>query len=394
MAARFQFTEGTTSYLTYKRLAWAAFIILILIVAFAYADTGQIILGGNKYSLSIGRLSKAVSFMIAILGLQVVVGYTGQIALGQSFFFGTGAYTAAYLVQDQSWPWLLTLAVIVPSCFLLGMLFGLPALRIRGLYLALVTLGLAAIFPALAKIDALEKYTAGSAGKAVDRDKLLSAPSWLPLNGIANALQKLPLFGSYFGEGDLSSREADRMFKFFMFTILAFVCFWLVGNMLKSRPGRAIRAIRDNETSAAVSGIDLARFKTISFGIASALGGVGGMVYVAELGIASPDDFTQLLAINFIVGLVVGGVGTLPGAVVGGLVIAFVPDWASETSSFPLIPERWLTGPTGTLILGVMLIVLTFFLPGGIVSGARRLKARFVSVTPRAPELATVGVSE
>ncbi len=118
------------------------------------------------------------------------------------------------------------------------------------------------------------------------------------------------------------------------------------------------------------------------------------MVYVAELGIASADDFTQLLAINFIVGLVVGGVGTLPGVVVGGLVIAFIPDWASETSSLPGIPERWLSGPTGSLILGILLIALTFFLPGGIVSGARRLKARFVSVRPIPPKLATMGLGD
>jgi branched-chain amino acid transport system permease protein len=111
------------------------------------------------------------------------------------------------------------------------------------------------------------------------------------------------------------------------------------------------------------------------------------MVYVAELGIASPNDFTQLLAINFIVGLVVGGVGTLAGAVVGGFVIAFVPDWASSTTSVPVVPERWLSGPTGTFILGIMLILLTFFLPGGVVAGTRKLKARFVRVVPQKPDL-------
>src|SRR6187402_2567046 len=98
-----------------------------------------------------------------------------------------------------------------------------------------------------------------------------------------------------------------------LFVGLTLICVWLVANLIKSRPGRAMRAIRDNETSAAVSGVNLAWQKTISFGVASALGGVGGIVYVAELGIASPGDFSQLLAIFFIVGLVVGGVGTLSG---------------------------------------------------------------------------------
>ena len=165
-------------------------------------------------------------------------------------------------------------------------------------------------------------------------------------------LQKIPFFGQYFGDGDLSSNEADRIWKFFVFASSRAICFWMVANLIKSRPGRAIRAIRDNETSAAVSGVHLSRYKTMSFGVASALGGVGGIVYVAELGIASPGDFSQLLAIFFIVGLVVGGVGTLSGAVVGGIVIAFVPEWSSSTTDVPGVPERWLQGPTGTLVLG------------------------------------------
>ncbi|NND73598.1 MAG: branched-chain amino acid ABC transporter permease [Ilumatobacter sp.] len=385
-APRFQFTEGTTQYRTYKLIGYGILLLLILIVAFAYSDTGSITLFDNDYKISITRVTKAISFIIAILGLQVVAGFTGQLSLGQGFFFGVGAYLSAWLVADHNWPWLLTLVVIIPTCFIFGMAFGIPALRIKGLYLALVTLGLAAILPSLILLDKLEPYTAGAAGKQTDSD--LVPPGWLPLDGIVDALHKIPLVGQYFGDGDgLSSREEQRVWTFFIMTIVAVVCFKMVGNLIKSRPGRAIRAVRDNETSAAVNGIGLAYHKTMSFGVASALGGVGGMVYVAELGIASPGDFTQLLSILFIVGLVVGGVGTLSGAVVGGLVIAFVPDWASSTQNFPGVPERWLQGPTGGLILGIMLIVLTFVLPGGIVAGVRRLRARFVRVNPARPPL-------
>jgi branched-chain amino acid transport system permease protein len=399
MAARFQFVQGTPQYRAYKWGGWALFVLFVFLVVFAYADTGQVEILGNGYTVSLSRLSKAVAFMVGVLGLQVIVGFTGQLALGQSFFFGTGAYVSAYLVADQNWSWVASLLIVIPVCFLIGMIFGLPALRIRGLYLALVTLGLAAIFPAIVQLDEFEigpwtipslaQYTGGAGGKTVSSE--LVPPSWVPLDGIASFLQGIPLIGQYFGDGDLSSREADRIWAFFLFAVLAGVAFWLIANMLKSRPGRAIRAIRDNETSAAVSGVNLTITKTLSFGIASALGGVGGMIYVAELGIASPGDFTQLLAINFIVGLVVGGVGTLSGAVVGGLVIAFVPDWASETSEFPGIPERWLQGPTGTLILGLLLILLTFFLPGGIVAGTRKLKARLVSIVPRPPQGVAAG---
>jgi branched-chain amino acid transport system permease protein len=381
--ARYTLVQGTPRERSYHWIAWALFIGLLLIVAFAYADTGQLNILENSYSIGLTRLDKAIAFIIAVLGLQVVVGYTGQLALGQSFFFGTGAYLAAWLVEDQHWPWIATLVVVIPVCFALGFLVGIPALRIKGLYLALVTLGLAAIFPTLVQLDSLDQYTDGAAGKKVN--SALTAPGWLPLDGIAAAFQKIPFFGQYFGDGDLSSKEADRIWKFFIFTVVGAICFWIVANLIKSRPGRAIRAIRDNETSAAVSGVHLSRYKTMSFGVASALGGVGGIVYVAELGIASPGDFSQLLAIFFIVGLVVGGVGTLSGAVVGGLVIAFVPEWSSSTTDVPGVPARWLQGPTGTLVLGLLLILLTFVLPGGIVAGVRKMRARVVRVQPTPP---------
>ena len=386
MAAKITLVAGSREHRIYKWGFWGLWVLVIVLVGFAYADVGQLSIGDNTYNISLIRLNKAIAYMIAILGLQVVVGYTGQVALGQSFFVGIGAYTTAYLVQDHHWAYLSTLLVIIPLCLVAGMVLGIPALRIRGLYLALVTLGLAATFPSIVQLDRLFSITNGAGGKQVD--SRLNAPSWLPLNGIANALQDVPLIGQYFGEGDLSSREADRLWKYFLFAIIAGVCFWMVNNLIKSRPGRAIRAIRDNETGAAVSGVNLALNKSLAFGVSSALGGVAGMVYVAELGIASPSDFTQILAILFIVGLVVGGVGTLAGAVVGGLVIALVPDWAASTTEVGPVPDRWLSGPTGSLILGVALIALVFVLPGGTVAGFRKLKARVVRVVPQPPTAA------
>ncbi|MGB3737478.1 MAG: branched-chain amino acid ABC transporter permease [Ilumatobacter sp.] len=381
---RFQIAEGSTAQLTYKWVGIGLFVLFLVMVAFAYNDTGSLTLLGNDYTISTPRLTKAIAFIICILGLQVVAGFTGQLSLGQGFFFGTGAYLAAWLVADHNWSWFATLAVVVPVCFLLGMIVGVPALRIRGLYLALVTLGLAAVFPSLIQLSQLQPYTNGAGGKITDSD--LKPPDWLPLDGIAVALQKIPLLGQYFGDGDLSTKESDRVWVFFLMVVLTVICFKLVGNLINSRPGRALRAIRDNETSAAVTGMNLSLYKTLSFGLASALGGVGGIVYVAELGIAAPGDFTQLISIYFIVGLVVGGVGTLWGAVIGGLVITFIPDWAASTEELPGIPERWLQGPTGPLIMGVLLIVLTFVLPGGVVAGTRKLKAKILRIVPRTPD--------
>jgi branched-chain amino acid transport system permease protein len=391
-SSRYELSEGSGSHKLYKYAGWAALVLLIVVVMFAYSDTGSFSLLGNDYKLGLPRLTKGIAFMIAILGLQVVAGYTGQLSLGQGFFFGTGAYIAAWLVADHNWSWFSTLIVVVPACFLLGMAFGIPALRIRGLYLALVTLGLAAVFPSLTLLDIAEPYTGGAAGKQTDSDLL--APDWLPLDGIASWLQKIPFFGQYFGDGDLSSREKQKIWTFLVMVALAAVCFKMVSTLIRSRPGRAIRAIRDNETSAAITGVNLSLYKTLSFGVASALAGVGGMVYVAELGIASNNDFTQLISIFFVVGMVVGGVGTLPGAVIGGLVIALIPQWASDTQELPLVPERWLQGPTGPLFMGILLIVLTFVLPGGIMSGVRRIRGRIVLVRPARPEISATARTE
>ena len=273
---------------------------------------------------------------------------------------------------DHSWGFLTTLLVVVPLCFLVGMLLGIPALRIKGLYLALVTLAMAAIFPSLVRLEQLgTSPTAPTARRS--RTRTSSPPTGCRSRAWPNCSARFRSFGQYFGEGDVSSPQLEGLYKYFLFVVMAAVCFWVVANVIRSRPGRAMRAIRDNETGAAVSGVDLARTKTLAFGLASALGGVAGTVYVMEIGIASPDDFTQLLAINFIVGLVLGGVGTLSGAVIGGLAITLIPDWSSSTTSVAFVPERWLQGPTGTLFLGISLIAITFFLPGGIIAGIRRL---------------------
>lgn len=380
----FQLQEGTTAQRTYKWVGVALGLLALVLVAFAFNDTGRIELFDNNYTIGLGRITKAVSFIVAVLGLQIVAGFTGQLSLGQGFFFGVGAYISAILVADYNWSYFSTLLVVVPVCFLLGMVFGIPALRISGLYLALVTLGLAAVLPSIVQLKQVAVYTNGAGGKVVTSK--LVAPDWLPLDGVANVLQGIPLFGDWFGDGDLSNGEKEKIWVFMLMVGIALVCFKMTSNLIQSRPGRALRAIRDNETSAAVTGMNLALYKTLAFGVASALGGVGGMIYVTETGIASPNDFTQLLSILFIVGLVVGGVGTLSGAVVGGLVIVFVPDWASSTQSLPGVPDKWLDGPTGNLILGLLLILLTFVLPGGVVSGMRRIKARIVRIVPQAPD--------
>ena len=374
-------TEGSSGHRTYRFVTWGLFALIVVLAGFWAVQTPSFSIGDSTFTFSLGNLSHAVSYMVGVLGLGLLVGFNGQISLGNSFFMGLGAYITATLVVDNGWPYLLTLVVVVPVTFLIGMLVGIPALRIRGLYLALVTLGLAAVFPSLVRLDQVRDRTGGPNGKRISSD--LDAPSWLPLDAIAEGLSKIPLVGEWlFGEGRLGGSEEGDVWVYLLLVALASLAFWVTRNLLYSRPGRSIIAIRDNETGAAVSGVNLSLTKTLTFGTSAALGGLAGTMYAMAIQFVAPDVFGVNLAIFLIVGLVVGGVGTLGGAAVGGLVIIFVPLWASQIASVPGVPERYLRGPTGTFFLGLLLIVLTFVLPGGVVYGFRRLRSRLVRIQP------------
>jgi len=375
-------SEGSTAHRAYRYVPWALFVLVAGLAPFWAVHTPVLEVGESAFTFSLGNLNHAVAFMVGVLGLGLLVGYNGQISLGNSFFMGVGGYLTATLVEDDGWPFLATLVVVLPVCFVIGMVVGLPALRIKGLYLALTTLGLAAVFPSLVRLDQLRDRTGGANGKRVGAD--LEAPEWLPIEDLGEGLASVPVVGEWlFGEGRIGGRDVDAIWVYFLLAALCAAAFWVARNLIYSRPGRSIIAIRDNETGAAVNGVNVPMTKTLTFGVSAALGGLSGTMYAMAIGFVAPDVFGINLAIFLIVGLVVGGVGTLAGAVIGGLVIVFVPVWASQVASFPGVPERYLRGPTGTFFLGVLLIVLTFFLPGGVVYGARRIRARFVQVVPK-----------
>ena len=381
MAPR-QIVEGTKAHRTYRYVPWAIFVLVALAAPFWAVHTPVLEVGESAFTFSLGNLNHAVAFMVGVLGLGLLVGYNGQISLGNSFFMGVGGYLTATLVEDDGWPFLATLVVVLPVCFVIGMLVGLPALRIKGLYLALTTLGLAAVFPSLVRLDELRDRTGGANGKRISAD--LEAPGWIPIEDIGEGLAGIPLIGEWlFGDGRIGGRDVDDIWVYLLLAALCAAAFWVARNLIYSRPGRSIIAVRDNETGAAVNGVNVPMTKTLTFGVSAALGGLSGTMYAMAIGFVAPDVFGINLAIFLIVGLVVGGVGTLSGAIIGGLVIVFVPVWASQVASFPGVPERYLRGPTGTFFLGVLLIVLTFFLPGGIVYGVRRIRARFVQVVPK-----------
>lgn len=371
--------HGTRDHLVYRAIGWLAFLAVAVAVPVMVASPVVFSLGDSTFTIGIENLNHAISYMVAVLGINFLIGFTGQISLGNSFFLGMGAYLTAILVEDHSWSFFLTPIVVVPACFLLGFLVGIPALRIRGLYLALVTLALAVVFPSLVKLDSLADSTGASNGKVVGAD--LESP--IDFESLGSLLEGLPLIGDWFtGVGE---REEHAIWSYLLISLIAGLCFLLSSNMRRSRFGRALVAIRDNETGAAVSGVNLSLYKTVSFGVSAALCGIGGVLFTMAVGTLSPDTFGINLAIFLIVGLVVGGVGTSWGPVIGGLVIIFVPHLTSQVNSvngYELTGDR----PYGTLFLGLLLIALTFILPGGVVDGFHRLRNRVVRVVRTPPE--------
>jgi len=309
--------------------------------------------------------------------LNLVIGYSGQLSLGHSAFVGLGAYRTIILVSDHHWSFFATIPVSAGVCFALGLVVGLPALRIRGLYLAIVTLSLAFVFPTL-----VLKYgtlTGGPNGKKPERGQAkMDPPSWVPFHD--------------------AGRLASPLWLYSILMLMAVILFVVARNFIKSRPGRALIAVRDNQTSAAVSGVNLPIYKVLTFGMSAAFGGIAGTMLMMNKPFASDTQFTIQLAIFLVVGLVIGGAGTISGAVPGALVYVFIPyfmsAWTNDQSGMPIGLRQaskplfdWLStrqgkGAIAGVFFGVLLLIAVFVLPGGIIDGLRRLRARIINVTP------------
>ncbi len=272
-------------------------------------------------------------YAIAILGLALVTGYNGQISLGHGAFYALGAYVTAILTSLYDVPYWATLPVSAAVCAGIGFLVGLPALRLGGLYLALTTFALAVATPQLLKHKALEHWTGGVQGIVVDKP---DPPFGLPIN-------------------------ADQWVYLFSLAVGA-VLFGLVGNLVRGRIGRAMRAVRDNALAAEATGIDVAQFKTRTFAVSAVITGIAGSLSAIVVGFVSPDSFTVFLSITLFTGLVVGGAATVAGPVFGAIFITFLPNVAEQISK-----------AAPGVIYGVVLIAFMFLLPAGVAGGLSRL---------------------
>ncbi len=286
----------------------------------------------SDYNVSL--VARVGVFFIAVLGLDILTGYTGQISIGHGAFMAIGGYTTAVLSRDHDTNLVVTMLVAFAICFVVGFLVGLPALRLSGAYLALVTFALAVSVPLL------------------------------PLK-----------WSSFLGgrDGVQTSHEVSNLWLYgvaWAASAILFVLAWLI---LRGRVGRAFRAVRDSEIAAVASGIELPVYKTLAFGISAAYAGVAGSLFVlANNGFAAPDEFAIVLSLQILIGAAVAGLGSLWGVLAGAAFVGLLP---SVSSSVPVIGSAH----GQDVVFGAAVILVMLLLPdgfAGLLARLRRLATR------------------
>jgi branched-chain amino acid transport system permease protein len=279
------------------------------------------------------QFNMVLVYTIVLLGLNMLTGYNGQISLGHGAFYAIGAYVAAILMDRFGWPYWSTLPVAGAVCFLSGFLFGLPALRLRGHYLALATFALAVAMPQILKYKHIEQWTGGVQGIVI--------------------IKPDPPFGL--------KLTPDQWL--YLFTLAVLIVMFVLGwNLLRGRVGRAIVAIRDHPIAADAMGVDSALFKTLTFGVSALYTGVAGALGAIVVQFVAPDSFTAGLSINFLVGIVIGGIASISGAFYGALFIQFIPNFADQISK----AAPW-------AIYGIFLLVFVYLMPTGVAGFVRMI---------------------
>jgi branched-chain amino acid transport system permease protein len=301
------------------------------VIAFAVATVLIVLLRFGLSSYHQGLAARVAIYFIAILGLNILIGYTGQISIGHGAFMAIGGYTTAIMSADHHTNLLLTLPLSFAITFVCGLIVGIPALRLSGVYLALATFALAVSVPQFPL--KFSKFTGGSNGiRTVDTP----GNSWL--YWVTWACAGIGLAGA-----------------------------WLI---LRGRTGRAFRAVRDSELAAASSGVSLPVYKTLAFGISAAYAGVAGSLFVlATNGFAQPNEFGVLLSLQILIGAAVAGLGSLWGVLAGAAFIGLLP---TISASAPLVGSNH----GQDVVFGLIVILVMLVLPNGVVGVLARLVQR------------------
>ncbi len=309
-----------------RNLLWGGVVVLLAVIL-------PLIPGVSDYRVF--QLTLVLVYAIALLGLNVLTGFNGQFSLGHGAFYAVGAYVAAIMMDKWDVPYYATVPVAAVICLVVGFLFGLPALRLEGHYLALATFALALAVPQMLKHKSIEYWTGGVQGIVI--------------------IKPDPPFGLPFSQD-------QWLYYFTLFVaVILFVCAW---NLLRGRTGRALVAIRDHSMAAGTMGINTALYKSFTFGVSAMYTGVAGALGAIAIQFVAPDSFTILLSISLLVGVVIGGLASIPGAIFGAVFIVYTPNIASDISK----AAPW-------AIYGIFLIAFMYLMPTGIWGGLRKLAA-------------------
>jgi branched-chain amino acid transport system permease protein len=328
--------------------SWLTRWTLVRHVVFALA--GAVVLLLLSISLDSYRdyqMANIAAYVVAVAGLTVLIGLSGQISIGNGAFMAVGGYVAALLFMHLHWPLAVILVVATLAAAVVGALFGIAAARLRGPYLAGATLMLAVALPAVATQFA--SVLGGDQGLGF----FVSVPGFLGVNFSPSRWQAWLTCGC------------------------ALIALVLLANLTRSRVGRSWRAIRDDEVAASLSGLNVARLQILAFVISAACAGLGGVLLAAVVGTVSPGLFAFGLSIQLLTAAVLGGLGTLPGAIWGGALLYLVPSYLQNVAISHNIASQTTSSSIPILAYGVVLIVVMLVFPRGIQGGLNRLAGPF-----------------
>lgn len=272
---------------------------------------------------------------IAILGLNLLTGLSGQVSLGHGAFFAVGAYAYAILTEVVRLHYAAAIPAAGLACFVFGILVGFPALRLDGHRLALATFALALAIPQLLRHKSISEWTGGVQGLVVSKPP---APASLESLGLS-----------------------PERWLFAISIAVALAMFLIAYNLSRGAVGRVLVAIRDQPIAAGAMGINLAHYKTMIFGVSAAYTGIAGALGALAVGFVAPDSFPAFLSVTLLVGVVIGGLGSVGAAIAGALFVQFVPEIATRLSQ----SAPW-------AIYGACLIAFMYFLPHGLAGIVRK----------------------
>lgn len=334
---------------TASKVAYAALVAGVLLVPLAMTD----------YQASVAVFAGIAA--IGAIGLNLLTGFTGQVSLGHAAFLGVGAYTAAYVGGELDWPLLLWLPAAALAGALVGAAIGPFALRLRGNYLAIVTLGL--VFVAQYVFENWTSVTGGGNGRSVEAPVAIG-----PID-----FAELTVFGK--------ELTRDQSY-FYLVWLLVLVVTLLAKNVVRSRPGRAMQAVRDRDRAAEAIGVELARYKVLAFVLSSALAAMAGGLYGSYQRFVNPESFNLFLSITYIAMIVVGGVGLIFGSVLGAIFITVIPRIIEEVSAIPAIDsflkDQGITvASVNTAVFGLLIVLFLVLEPRGLAAIWLRIRMYF-----------------